>query len=62
MKKLFSEILAPSEELSYPSILAQAYLEYNSYQIPIRGDSIRTENPSEITYDFISKTSSEKLG
>lgn len=49
MKKLFSEILAPSEELSYPSILAQAYLEYNSYQIPIRGDSIRTENPSEIT-------------
>ena len=47
--------------MSYPSVLTQAYLEYNSYQIPIKGAPIRIENPDEITDEFVRNSDSEKL-
>ncbi len=53
MKKLIAGLISPTEELNYTSILTQAYLEYNSYQIPIKGNPIKIDNPDEITDEFI---------
>ena len=61
MKKLISGLIGPSEELTYPSVLTQAYLEYNSYQIPVRGAPIVIANPDEISDEFVSSRDSEEL-